>query len=479
MTNILYHPASFRDPAGFVFQADEIFYRQVNKSYAANYEIFMQSGLYRDLLGKKMIIAHSEVENNFTQSPDWYKTLQPQQISLISYPYEWCFDQLKDASLLTLEINMAAIEKGMILKDASAFNIQFHKGKPIFIDTLSFEKYDPSKPWVAYRQFCGHFLFPLLLSHYRSFNAIELLSIYIDGFPVEMTASLLPQKTKLKLGTLLHVHLQNKISKNKKPEQPHPLFDQKKMERLLLHLRDIIRKLNRKTGKTDWNNYYDETISGHAYLEEKEKLIHDMLAQTDIHTALDIGSNKGFFARLLAEKKINVIATDKDDSCINQLYKDIRDKGQSNILPLVIDIANPSPGIGLDNMERSSFLNRVHADLVLALAIVHHLVITQNIPFTKLAAGFSALTIKYLIIEYIPPEDEKAKLLIQRNNNYHAYTEQEFENCFGEYFIPIKKEVIPKSSRIIYLFEKKASHQTLKKNSVDCVFSFTCFFPAS
>src|SRR4029077_10164623 len=135
MTKILYHPASFRDPAGFVFQVDEIFYRQVNKSYAANYEIFMQSGLYRELLGKKMIIAHSEFENNFTQSPDWYKTLQPQQISLISYPYEWCFDELKDASLLTLEINMAAIEKGMILKDASAFNIQFHKGKPIFIDT--------------------------------------------------------------------------------------------------------------------------------------------------------------------------------------------------------------------------------------------------------------------------------------------------------------------------------------------------------
>ncbi len=457
MNDILYHPASFKDPSGFMFQADGIFYRQVNKSYAANYDLLMQSGLYEALSEKKMLIPHSVIEKNFTGSADWYKTLQPDHISFISYPYEWCFDQLKDAALLTLEINLTAIKHGMILKDASAFNIQFHKGRPIFIDSLSFDEYQASKPWIAYRQFCGHFLFPLLIGHYLPMNAQQLLSIYIDGLPADLTASVLPFKTKLKLGTVLHVHLQNSIS-NKKNNQPSVVFDQKKMERLLSHLEEIIRPLQKKPVASGWDNYYDETILSKNYLAEKEKIIRNMIASISAHTALDIGSNNGFFSKLLAEKNINVIAMDADHHCINELYKQTSSLNQSDILPLVIDISNPTPAIGWDNKERSSFLSRADADLVLALAIVHHLAVTQHISFRNQAAGFCRLTKKYLLIEYVPIEDEKARELAQRNPNHHAYSENEFETSFSIYFKQLNKQPVPESSRVIYLYEKNGSY---------------------
>ena len=205
MAGYLHHPASFKDPSGFVFQANDINYRQVNKMYAENYELLFSSGLYKNLTEKKLLIPHKEVSENITQSPDWYKTLLPQQINFISYAYEWSFDQLKDAALLTLKVLKIAVEHGMILKDATPFNIQFNEGRAVFIDTLSFEKYDTTKPWIAYRQFCECFLFPLYLEHYLKSDVQKILSTYLDGIPVDITAKLLPMKSSLNMGVWLHV----------------------------------------------------------------------------------------------------------------------------------------------------------------------------------------------------------------------------------------------------------------------------------
>ncbi|WP_315817361.1 hypothetical protein [Paraflavitalea speifideaquila] len=166
MINYNRHPSSFKDPAGFIFQAEGITYRQVNQSYAAAYDRLMSSGLYQQLVNKQQLIDHREIPDNITQMPEWYKTLQPAAVPFITYPYEWSFDQLRDAALLTLDIQQTALNHGMTLKDATPFNIQFIEGRPVFIDTLSFESYDHTKPWVAYRQFCQCFLFPLYLEHY-------------------------------------------------------------------------------------------------------------------------------------------------------------------------------------------------------------------------------------------------------------------------------------------------------------------------
>ncbi len=312
MTDVQVNPASYKDTAGFVFSYEQQYYRQVNQIYAPHYDCLMQSGLYKILTERKLLLPHAEVDTIATGEGNAYKTLLPVQLDFISYPYEWAFAMLKDAALLTLEINLLAIQKGMILKDASSFNIQFQHGRPVFIDTISFELFDETKPWIAYRQFCGHFLFPLLLNHYCCVEAQQWLSIYLDGLSASLTAELLPFKTRFNLGTALHVHLQNKVGKAAVKDRPDRKFDRQKTERLLLHLQGIIRKLCYPSKKTTWNDYYTSTITSHQYLEEKEQAFLELTAPLSLKKALYIGANDANFTKILARKNIRVIAADFD-----------------------------------------------------------------------------------------------------------------------------------------------------------------------
>ena len=447
------HPASFRDPSGFMFTADGKIYRQVNKIYAEHYNHFISSGLFQLLKDKQLILPHIELKENILNSENWYLTLLPEKISFISYPYEWCFEQLKDAALLTLQLVKLSVEKGMILKDATAFNIQFHKGSPVFIDTLSFEKYDPTQPWVAYRQFCENFLFPLWLSHYHKTNFQNLLSIYPDGIPVEIAAKLFPVKSRLHLGVWLHVRLQRSLSQINTPVKDKYNFTKKKLQNLLMHMETIIRKLDNKN-KTAWSNYYTESVSSPGYLIEKEKIFRDLLKEARGSRLLDPGANDGRFSFIAAENGFDVIATDSDEQCINALYTKIRKQQTANILPLCVDIAAPTPALGFANLERSSFDKRIQADLVLALALIHHLVIGRNIPLPFLAEYLSQLA-PQLIIEFVPKEDAKTQLLLRNKKDlYPDYTITKFEEIFQAYFKIIRKEQLITSKRCIYLLER-------------------------
>ena len=200
--------ASFRDPSGFMFKRDGEFYRQVNQSYKADYDLLMSSGLYQHLSKAKALIPHQEAELGLSPLPEKaYKIIKPLQLGFISYPYEWCFNQYKDAAILTLSIARRALEYGMVLKDASAYNIQFHEGRPIFIDTLSFEAYKEGSPWVAYKQFCQHFLAPLALMAKTDIRLLGLMRNYIDGIPLDLASALLPKSTKLHFGLATHIHI--------------------------------------------------------------------------------------------------------------------------------------------------------------------------------------------------------------------------------------------------------------------------------
>ena len=269
MSNHLQHPSSFRDPSGFIFQAHNRVYRQVNRQYADQYDRFMQSGLYAKLTDAKRLIPHEEVAENMTGSAGWYKTLLPEQLPFISYPYEWCFDQLKDAALLVLDIVKESIQHGFMLKDATPFNVQFYKGKPVWIDTLSFEVYDPSKPWIAYRQFCECFLFPLYLGRYLKTDIHKTLSTYLEGIPASLTSKLLPMRSSLNLGVWLHVYLQGAVKTDSKNVSPQGGFNKKKMMNLVMHLETIIRGFRGRQTGTTWSDYYDATILSHQYLQEK------------------------------------------------------------------------------------------------------------------------------------------------------------------------------------------------------------------
>ena len=448
------NPASYKDSAGFIFTHKQQSFRQVNQSYASRYDCLMQSGLYALLTGKKMLISHTEVAAIATGEGGAYKTLLPEQLEFISYPYEWAFAMLRDAALLTLQVNLLAIQKGMILKDASAFNVQFQHGRPVFIDTLSFELFDETKPWIAYPQFCRHFLFPLLLNHYCGFEAQQLLGIYLDGLPAAFTAKLLPFATRFKLGTALHVHLQSRVGKVKQAGQSGGKFDRGKTERLLLHLQSVITKLKYPSQKTTWNDYYSSTITSQQYLKEKEDVFLEMMQSLPVKKALDFGANDGHFSRLLAGLGISVVAADFDGACINRLYEQTRETGSLNIIPLMVNISNPPPATGFNNKERPAFLQRIKADLVVALALIHHLHFTENLPLAKMADMFHHITERYLLIEFVPPADEKVTVIAERKGaTDEMYNEALFEHAFKTRFRILQKRALS-AGRILYLMEK-------------------------
>ncbi len=456
MDKIQKHPASFKDPSGFVFLYEGKYYRQVNQSFKHNYIFLKESGLYNQMVKEKKLIPHIELDENFSNSADWYCTLLPEQITFLSWPYEWCFSQLKDAALLTLSILKEAIQYGMILKDATPFNIQFKNGRPVFIDTLSFEKYDVTQPWVAYRQFTESFIVPLLLSVYQSPEMLKLLQIYPDGIPLSLASKWLPFRSRFNFNVALHIYLQNRVSqKSNRTSAEKPAFSRSKLLNIASNLTSFVSGLKLKKVKTTWNRYYDETVLNQKYVTDKRSIVTGWLKEIPVKTLLDAGTNTGLFAEVAAPYAESVIAIDSDADCIDRLYNHCKQTGNTNILPLMVDICQPTPSTGWRNEERSSFINRCRVDMVFALAIIHHLVIGKNVPLQRVAETLSTLT-QYLVIEFVPREDEKVKqMLLARIDIFEGYTESAFESIFSDTFEIVKKEKIALTKRILYLMKHK------------------------
>jgi hypothetical protein len=450
------HPASFRDPSGFVYEKDGNIFRFVSATYKNNYQLLQSSGLASELIKKKLLLPFTELNENHTASDQWFTTLQPENLPFLSFAWEWSFNELKDAALVTLKICRRALAKGMQLKDATPFNIQFVNNKPVLIDTLSFEKYETGKPWVAYRQFCECFLNPLLLAAHCHLEINKLFLSYPDGVPVNVTADLLPFKTKLNPAVYLHVFLHVNAYKKAAahPAKKGVALSQKKLEQILQSLEDCISNLELKTIKTTWNNYYNETILSSEYLVAKKQLISSWLEEVSYATLLDAGANEGEFS-LLAKKDAFIVAADFDSSCINNLYLKVKKEKLTHILPLVVDLSYPSPAIGWVNAERPALLQRLQFDLCFALALVHHLAIGKNVPLQHIALLFALVTNNYLIVEFVPKTDPKVKEMMQwREDIFEHYTLQNFEQAFLQYFRVMKKEQVPASERILYLCQK-------------------------
>jgi ribosomal protein L11 methylase PrmA len=454
MNNSNRHSASFRDPSGFVYKKDGIVYRFVSTVYQNDFELLQSSGLYKELVQKQLIVPFEIIPQNHFDSSNWFTTLKPQQISFLSYANEWCFEQLKDAALTTLAVCRKALSKGMILKDATHYNIQFINGKAVHIDSLSFEKYADDESWVAYRQFCECFLNPLLLASYCNLEVHKLMQSYADGVPASVTSSLLPFSTRLNTAILLHVHLQAKIKKGKSSVlKQTKKISSKDVLNILQHLESYIQKLHLKESRSTWNNYYDETIISNNYLEAKKKLVTQWLGELNYQSVVDFGANEGEFSKLCSSDA-SVVATDFDSNCIESLYKGIKQNKITNILPLVLDITQPTPATGWNNAEQFSFLKRAKFDLGLALALVHHLAIGKNVPITMIAELLSNCC-KTLVIEFVPKDDPKVlEMLSTRKDIFDSYTQDSFENSFLAYFTILKKETVEYSNRILYLMQK-------------------------
>lgn len=449
--------SSFRDRSGFLFYYENEIYRIINFSYKKQYEKFMNSELYQKLEEKNLIITHSEIEN-LDIDCDYYKIIKPEKIPFISYPYEWSFSQLKDAALLTLRIQKAAMKYGMTLKDGSAFNIQFHNGHPIFIDTLSFEIYEEGQIWKPYKQFCQHFLAPLALISKKDVRLNLLSKIFIDGIPIDLAAKLLPKTTFGNFGLMAHIHAHAKSQKHyedKDAKIKQKTFSKRSFEGLIESLKSSIEKMAWNEDNTEWGDYYSDTNYTEKSFEEKKQFISLAIDQVKPKLVWDMGANTGVFSRLASTKGINTISYDIDPLAVEKNYLSSSQNSEQNILPLILDLTNPSSGIGWNHDERMSIIQRGPADMVFALALVHHLAISNNVPLNKLAEFFSQIS-KFLIIEFVPKSDSQVKrLLLTRDDIFENYDEKNFEIEFSKFFKIINSKKILDSERTIYIMENK------------------------
>jgi len=450
-------PSSFRDPSGFVFTRSGELLRQVNRSFEEHFTHFISSGLYDALVADGLLVPHEDLGSKAVVTSDGLTVIKPERIPFISHPYEWCFGALKDAALATLRIQKRALEHGMSLRDSSAYNIQFRDGKPVLIDTLSFEVRREGQPWVAYRQFCQHFLAPLALMSHVDVRLGAMSRLYIDGIPLDLASAMLPKKTKRRPALGLHIHAHARSQRKHQGEAidtsaPKRPFSERAMQGLLESLSGAVRRQTWEPRGSTWVGYYDEAGSySDASLEHKRLLVDRFLAELSPSVVWDLGANTGMFSRVAAARGALTISWEYDPACVEANYQQMRSADEKNLLPLVLDLTNPSPAIGWDNTERESFAERGPADVAMALALVHHLAIGNNVPLPRVAESFRRLC-RSLIVEFVPKSDPKTQLLLaSREDIFPTYTREGFEKAFSEVFSIEQAEEVKGSDRVLYL----------------------------
>ena len=452
---------SFRDPSGFVFVAGGTVYRQVNESYRSTYDRLMDSGLYGHLTDDGLLVPHREVDGGTSTDEHSYRVIRPAQIPFISYPYEWCFGQLKDAALTTLEVQKRALARGLTLKDASAYNVQFLNGRPVLIDTLSFETYTEGQPWMAYKQFCQHFLAPLALASQKDIRLNQLSKVWIDGTPLDLAVSLLPSRTWLNPGLTMHLRLHSRAqlryeeNKHKHESAGGRRLSKGALLNIIDNLRSTIRRMRWDHGKTAWASYNDGDSYREEELEQKRNVAMEYLSLLQPDCVWDLGANTGIFSRLANEAGAFAVSVDSDPGAVEANYLETKRRQERNLHPLLIDLTNPSADIGWANEERSSLQERCNADCILALALVHHLAIANNVPLSRVA-GFFASMAKWLIVEFVPKGDKQVqKLLAPRADIFAEYTANDFQTRFGEYYEILRSQQVSDSGRTIYLMKRR------------------------
>jgi len=448
-------PSSFRDPAGFLFVRDGTLFRHVARTGAAGYDLLLASGLYERLAGEGLLVRHDEVPAPEGHE-EAHRVLRPAEVPVVTYPYEWTFGQLQDAALLTLRVQRRALERGLWLKDASAFNVQLADGRPVLIDTLSFEAYPEGRPWVAYRQFCQHFLAPLALMSRVDLRLGRLLGAHLDGVPLDLASALLPLRTRLQPGLLLNLHLhawsQARLS-GRAPAR-RPVLPKRRLEALVEGLEATVAGLRPAQGKTAWSGYSGaSSYSSRAY-EEKQAIVGRFLEAVRPATVWDLGANTGAFSRLAADAGAFTVALDADPLAADLHYRSLKGRGERRVVPLVVDLSNPTPSLGWDGRERPSLFERSRADMALALALVHHLAIGHNVPLRALAA-FLARIAPRVAVEFVPKQDPQVQgMLASRADVFPDYTLEGFEAAFRERFSFVESHGLPGSDRRLFLLRR-------------------------
>ena len=454
-----FEPGSYRDRNGAVFYADGAVYRGISAAALANFERLRATPFFPEFVARGKIVATERESSTSALAGEegWAALLRHERIPFVSYPYEWPFGMLKDAALLHLELMLSALKEGMILKDSSAYNIQWNGAEPVFIDIPSFEVLSPGAPWIGYRQFCELFLYPLMLQAYKGVDFRPWLRGNIDGIPAEAMRALLSARDLIRPGVLLHVFAQAALQRrysaggNVRASLARAGFDKRLIVNNVEKLRKIVTGLRPGGGKTVWADY----AQSHSYDAEEFGAKRDFVARAVAtrrwQLAWDIGSNTGTFSRIAAEHAHSVVAMDGDWMAVEQLYQAQQGRPDARkILPLVVNVADPSPSQGWKGLERKSLPDRGKPDLTLCLALIHHIVIGANIPMREFVEWLASLGTS-LVIEFVGRDDEMVQtLLANKDDQYSDYTPENFQALLGAHFDIRDKSALKGGKRIIY-----------------------------
>jgi hypothetical protein len=456
-------PGSFRDPSGLVFSRGENIFRSIFSVGRENYEAARNAGVYKELIDAGLLIAHEEIDPGNMCPPGTITCLAHPRVPMISYPWEWPFSMLRDAALLHLDVMDMLIPKGFWLRDASAFNIQFDGQDLRLIDTLSVGKRVPDSPWVAYGQFCSHFLAPLAMAAFCDIRMFSLWRNYVDGFPLDLAKKVLPARKKIRPGLFLHLVLHARYQASadrpedirKSEAKKRPKVTDQGLAALIHSLRRTIKGLKWKRSSRIWERYEQIRSYEADDVNDKSAFVEAVVKRLKPKMVWDFGANTGEFSLTAARNGAFVVSIDGDPACTEYQFQRLSGEGGARrILPLTMDLANPSPGLGWAGMERFSLQQRGPVDMILALALIHHLVLSSYVPLSKVAEWFASLT-DHLLVEFVPPTDLMVqKLLKNRLEEALSYDFQAFQSAFGTFFTFLDQKELT-NGRTLFLCKRK------------------------
>ena len=464
--NIFADSGSFRDPSGRVFKFLEnnslrIIRGVTDQTFQEQAEL-IDSQLYASLVKEKKIVDTKPFKSTAMLDSEtqksWPYFLEHAPIDLITYPYEWTFGQLKDAAILHLEILKECLENGWIVKDSTPYNIQFVNNKPIFIDTPSITKWESGSGWDSYRQFCMMFLYPLMLESYLDIDFRVFLRSNLDGIDPKTTFNIIGFRKIYKRGVFFHVYLPHKIEKNILAKERDTAAAKKRTNishsklsviALVDSMLGIIKSLKVKSKVSVWGDYDHINTYEHDDNIKKQGFIDSVTNNKKYNTVWDCGANTGLFSEHISGNAKKIIAMDGDILAVEKMYQRLK-SNDSNITPMVINLENMSPDHGFNASERTRLELRSKPDLIMCLAIIHHIRISANIPCDNFLSYLRSLNSE-IIIEFVQRDDEMVKkLLLNKKEQYQDYNLEAFEDSINNYFSIEKTDTLKGGHRKIY-----------------------------
>jgi ribosomal protein L11 methylase PrmA len=458
---------SYRDPGGFIFTLDGRIFRAIHPRYHDHWNYFSSLPLFEELQqqGRLIPTRTAAPDSRFPPRVAEMKALvvEHDRVPFVSYPYEWSFSMLKQAALLHLDLIEQCLPRNVILKDASAFNVQFVGSRPVFIDVLSFERLRPGMPWAGYNQFCKMFLYPLMLEAYKGVPFQNWLRSELEGLDPQMFARLLSTRDLLRPGAFTHVWLHAWLQKRMEASRRsvrRQIQDAGLSKQAIANnvrgLRRLLGRLRPPGEASSWSEYAETHSYTQEALQQKEEFVRRATARARPRLVWDLGANVGRFSRMAAAEAGFVVAMDADPASIDRLYGNLHADNDEKVLPLVMNLANFSPDQGWEGVERRSLPARGTPDLTLCLALIHHVVISANVPVESFLAWLARLRTA-VVIEFVTKEDSQTqKLLLNKDDTYDDYNRPFFETCLKRFFDLQDTLSLPGATRTLYYATPRA-----------------------